>query len=111
MASNTLAAKMLRSPLFYVLLTFPAVYPLQLIFTDYLTREYVVVPFRETAALYALGVAAYLYGMTAPYTYETDTKRKSGLRCMAGLLGAFILFVNFAWTSARWCLGVGGACG
>jgi hypothetical protein len=111
MTSNPLTGKMLRSPLFYALLAFPSVYPVQLIFTDYLTREYVVVPVRETAALYALGVVAYLYGMTAPYTYETDTKRKSGLKCMVALLGATILFINFAWTSARWCLGVGGACG
>jgi hypothetical protein len=108
--TDILTMRMAKSPLFYLWLMLPASYPLQLLFSDYLTSESAFIPVTETASTYAVGIAAYLYGLTGFYTYETDTTRKQLLKCLLLLIGAVLLFVTFAWTGARWCYGIGEAC-
>lgn len=102
---------MAKSPLFWLLFLNLAFYPMQLLFTDYLGSAYVIVPAYLTLSAYVLGAVAYLYGATGFYTNESTRTWKSLFKCSLVVVGGFLLLVAYVWADARWCMGLGGACG
>ncbi len=109
MEMNTIKTKIVKNPMFYALLFMASAYPIILVSTDYLTSDYVLVPFRWTATLYLIGVSLFLYGIPALYTSEIETITiKSVLGCLAVLAGEFIFAIGVLCTLPRFCMCIPG---